>query len=278
MLSQAMSKIVKKAEENAVFDKDDYELNGIIYCHKCHTPKQYIGRVLKGGGFVVDKLPIPCKCKTERDEREKRTREINALRLECIPDVKLHKFTFANDDGRHPDATARAKQYVEGFDEYFKNGKGLLIFGNSGFGKTYLAICIANALIDKGKKCLLADFPTLSNEWERVYGHKNEFLRDLNANDLLIIDDFGVERKSEAVQEMVFKVIDSRLRSGRPMILTTNYTAEELKAPSDRSKERIFSRLYEQSIIIKCIGEDRRKEEFKRANSEFGDQMAVKGL
>ena len=50
---------------------------------------------------------------------------------------------------------------------------------------------------------------------------------------LLIIDDLGVERSTEYAMEQMFFVIDSRYRSRRPMIITTNLKLAELKNPPD---------------------------------------------
>ena len=44
--------------------------------------------------------------------------------------------------------------------------------------------------------------------------------------DRLILDDFGMERGTEYGLEQVFNVIDSRYRSGKPLIVTTNLTLE----------------------------------------------------
>ena len=49
-----------------------------------------------------------------------------------------------------------------------------------------------------------------------------DFIASFDEYDLLIIDDLGVERSTEYAMEQMFFVIDSRYRSRRPMIITTN--------------------------------------------------------
>ena len=60
---------------------------------------------------------------------------------------------------------------------------------------------------------------------------------------LLILDDFGMERGTEYGLEQVYSVIDSRYRSGKPLIATTNLTLEELQHPQDTPHARIYDRL-----------------------------------
>ena len=62
---------------------------------------------------------------------------------------------------------------------------------------------------------------------------RNQFIDSLNQYSLLIIDDLGIERNSEFALEQVFNVIDSRYRSKKPLIVTTNLTLQELNTPSD---------------------------------------------
>ena len=56
---------------------------------------------------------------------------------------------------------------------------------------------------------------------------------------LLILDDFGMERGTEYGLEQVYNVIDSRYRSNKPLIVTTNLTLEELQHPEDTAHARI---------------------------------------
>ncbi len=67
----------------------------------------------------------------------------------------------------------------------------------------------------------------------------------------MIIDDLGVERNSEFAQEQVFHVIDSRYRSKKPLIVTTNLTLKELKTPSNLAHARIYDRILERCIPLK---------------------------
>ena len=62
---------------------------------------------------------------------------------------------------------------------------------------------------------------------------------------LLVIDDLGVERNTEYAMEQMFTVIDSRYRSKKPLIVTTNLKLEEIKNPPDLAHARIYDRILE---------------------------------
>lgn len=78
------------------------------------------------------------------------------------------------------------------------------------------------------------------------------FIASLDEYDLLIIDDLGVERSTDYVMEQMFFVIDSRYRSRRPMIITTNLKLSELKNPPDLAHARIYDRILERCPYPLC--------------------------
>src|SRR5699024_8390718 len=94
--------------------------------------------------------------------------------------------------------------------------------------------CIANALLDRDVPVLMTNFPTILNRLTGMFSEdRADFIASFDEYDLLIIDDLGVERNTEYAMEQMFFVIDSRYRSRRPMIITTNLKLAELKNPPD---------------------------------------------
>ena len=76
----------------------------------------------------------------------------------------------------------------------------------------------------------------------------------------LNIDDFGMERGTEYALEQIYNIVDSRYRSRKPLIVTTNLTLDEIRYPQDTAHARIYDRLLEMCIPISCIGVSFRKE------------------
>ena len=255
--------IANKAAETNAQEQGDYKKDGLLYCGKCQTPKQcYVE--LFGKERIVSCL---CKCRAEKREAERiaqlqteKALHIQKLRRLGFPDAEMQKWTFDKDDGKNEKITMIARKYVENFAEMKKQGKGLLLFGNVGTGKTFISACIANALIDKGNACLVTNFSRLVNTIQGMFEGKQEYIDSLNRFDLLVIDDLASERDTEYMGEIIQTIIDSRYRAGLPLIITTNLTAEELKHPAEIRKQRIYSRLLEICTPIQVAGEDRRKQ------------------
>ena len=206
-----------------------------------------------------------CRCAAEEMERERekhREKEellhIRQMKSAGLQDSTFFDYTFANCDETHPCAQY-ARRYVGNFAEFQKNGQGLLLWGNVGTGKTFLAGCIANALMEKNIPVLMTSFPKLLNALGGLYsGEKNEYLKSLNQYRLLIIDDLGVERDTSYVLETVYLVIDERYKSGKSFIITTNLSLEELRNPADLEHERIYDRIMERCVPVAFSGKNYR--------------------
>ena len=145
--------------------------------------------------------------------------------------------------------------------EKYRNNTGLLLFGDVGTGKSFFAGCIANALLDRDVPVLMTNFPTILNRLTGMFSEdRADFIASFDEYDLLIIDDLGVERSTEYAMEQMFFVIDSRYRSRRPMIITTNLKLAELKNPPDLAHARIYDRILERCAPILFAGKNFREE------------------
>lgn len=272
----------------------DYERDGSLFCGKCGELKANIKRNSLGEKLYLWKW---CDCERAKceeseqelqqrilseanraaeQERQRRLSHIQSLREKAFSDVRLRQWTFENDDNANELISSVARKYVEHFSPMKERGKGLLLYGGVGTGKTYIAACIANALVDDEVSCRMTNFSRLANEWmARDFEEKQRFLNSLNSYDLLVIDDLGSERSTEFMNEVVYSVIDARHKSRRPMIVTTNLSGDNLKHPADLHSERIFSRLFEMCIPVEVKGQDRRKLQLRDSDK---DLKAMLGL
>ena len=251
--------------QSGVLRSDEYldQESGLIFCGKCHTPRQ--NRFELNGKRYEPRCM--CSCQKEaygRRERDRRHRDfldlVSRNRSVGLPDPELRRHTFANDLGYNPEQMQKAKNYVQNWDVFRSKSMGLLLWGDVGTGKSYIAGCIANALLDKGVPVMMTNFARLLNRLTDMYsGDRNAYIDELNRYLLLIIDDLGVERNSEFAREQVFSIIDSRYRSQLPMIVTTNLTLNELKHPADLARARIYDRVLERCVPIRVNGQNVRK-------------------
>ena len=216
-----------------------------------------------------------CYCKKEELESDRRKREADARRNRCFDTSNMHAWTFEKDDRSNEKISDAMLRYAEKFDEFKAHGKGLLLFGNVGTGKTYYAACIANHLIDRGLRVKMTNFARMTNHLQGMWEGKNEYIDELCAYPLIIIDDLGAERKSEFMQEMIFNIIDSRYRTGLPFIITTNLTKEQLTKPDDISYARIYDRILERCFPVKVEGESRRIRELKDSHADIKQALGL---
>ena len=201
------------------------------------------------------------RAKRKRIERMERIARMKASGLQ---DRALRDYNFANDLGYNPEI-AKAHAYVEHFAEMEASSTGLLLWGDVGTGKSFFAGCIANALIERGIPVLMTNFARILNTLTGMYAEdRNRFIDSFENYRLLVLDDLGMERGTEFALEQVFNVIDSRYRSKKPMIVTTNLTLGELKQPADLARRRIFGRVLERCVPLKLNRLDIRAE--KAAN------------
>ena len=275
----AIAMIIEQANKTANINAGDYVgEDNLYYCGKCHTRKQTAINLF--GEMKI--APCICKCRADQlraedEARKQREHFDKVMRMRSVgfPEKAMSTWTFANDDGSNPKMSNAMRKFVENFPTFQKEGKGLLLFGTVGTGKTFLAACAANALIDMGIPCLVTNFARIANEVSGLYEGKQEYYDNLNKFPLLVIDDLSAERKTEYMQEIVFNVIDARYRANLPLIVTTNLTREELMHPSDLTYQRIFSRLFEMCTPIEVSGKDRRQQALREDIGKYKDLLEL---
>lgn len=279
MEENMLKALVEKASKGDHYEEGDYFVDGLLYCGKCHTAKQCRFEAAWGG--IMEPYFL-CECGMKRREEEEKARkarefqsEVRRLRKLGFPDAEMAHWTFANDDGADAKISSIAHKYVDNFVEMKKRGKGLLLYGTVGSGKTYIAACIANELINRGRPCLVTNFARITNTLQGMFEGKQRYLDDLNRLDLLVIDDLSAERDTSFMNEMVFNVIDARYRSCKPLIVTSNLTSEELMRPNNIDKQRIYSRVLEMCFPVEVKGVDRRK---KKLRDDSADMARLLGL
>ena len=236
--------------------------NGLLMCGNCHSEKECI--LTKPDG-TTKTVHCACKCSVaqhEKENEEKRKRDrmqyLDSMRRTGFPDAEMREWTFAKSDHADQRNENIARRYVANFDAMREQGTGLLLCGQVGTGKSFLAAAIANELISQGTPCLMTNFSRLISRISEKFGGDQKYLDDLSRFDLLIIDDLGAERDSDFTWEKVMNVIDARYRAGLPLIITTNLGSKDFADRGDIRRQRVFSRLKEMCICLEVKGADRR--------------------
>ena len=276
-MQELISKLMKTEEAPGDYIGE----NGLLYCGKCHTPKQTRLRFNPATGKKVETIVrVACQCQKEADEaadrrteRERFERGMERRREDGISCPNGLRYSFAQDDRTDLGASDACRRYVEHWEEMLAENIGILFHGAVGTGKTFYASCIGNALLEKRVPVASTNFPRLLNLLQGTQ-ERQKLLDRLAVYKLLIVDDLGVERDSAYAAEQIFNVIDARASSKLPVIVTTNLTLEELEHPSSMQYARIYDRVLEMCPVrLKLIGASRRK-----GNAEARKQLAQRIL
>lgn len=261
-------------EKFPVFPEDYRGEDGLWYCGKCRTPKEQITEAM-GRTF---RHMIPCRCGAEevraREELERHLHYREKLLDRCFRYPEMRDWTFANDNGNNPKLSDVCRNFVDHFSEFSEAGRGLLLYGSPGLGKSWFAASVANALIEREIACKFLDFTQIGNELIGMGNGRNDYIETLARYPLLILDDLDAERNTSFMDEVVFSVIDARTKAKGPLLVTTNLTKEELSNPRDIGKRRIISRLYQVCMPYEVVGSDQRyrglSEDYRRFKSLLG--------
>lgn len=259
------------------YNKDThYEKDGHIYCKTCN--ERIDGKVIP----MLDKPMIirtACKCDRDRQEQEKQREKLlkqDRLRQNCFLSKNQIAYTFENaDENTDKEIIKKAKNYVKHFEEMRKDNVGLLLYGNVGSGKTYIACSIANAIITEySYNVKMRNFAQILNDLQKggFTLDRNEYIEQITNPTLLILDDFGIERNTEYALEQIYNVINARYLKARPTIITTNLNFKDIEQEQeDIMLGRIYSRIIEMCLPLRVIGVDRRKiqskEKLKKAQN-----------
>lgn len=249
-LGDVLGSIIQRARENQSIDPSDYRgEDGLLYCGVCHERKEHTFTT-QGKEFTV---PTLCACgrkKREEEDRLRKAREeadlIARLKISSMMDAKFKEASFASYErtAESEKVYKLATRYAERFPEMYDRNQGLLFYGTVGTGKSYTAACIANALMDRATSCVMTSFVKILQDI-RFTEDEAHYMSSLNRPKLLIIDDLGAERSTDYALEKVYNVVDSRVRSNKPMILTTNLTLKEMMDSGDIRYQRIYDRILE---------------------------------
>ena len=224
-----------------------------FHCDICHD-----------SGFVErENRTVICDCLT------KLMSDISCESLNALSPLKLSTFESFRLDyySDRPDANgsvplnrmSKIFNYCRDYADTFSlSSKGILMRGATGLGKTHLSLAIANELIRKGFSVVYVSAPDILSKLEREhftyqYDHEADTFGALLKCDLLILDDLGTEFVTPFSTSAVYNLFNSRILAGKPVIMNTNLSPEELVG---NYSQRFLSRVMGSCDILEFIGKD----------------------
>ena len=228
-------------------------------------PKCVLDKCLCGGEepyYYSEKGSIKeCYC---RDIRMRIDR-INAVYLKSGIEKKFQWKSFNDFRAENKLANEAKNAAYEIVNNFPDVKKGLFLWGNPGTGKTLLSSIILTELIIrhaaegrfiKISRTFFNRLKATFVEGSDTYGESSKIEKELSEVDILVVDDFGIQRDSAWEQETLYNLVDARYESERFTIFTSNNNPH--KALAELSQGRILSRIKEMCKIIEISGEDYR--------------------
>ena len=234
----------ERAELAALYFEEGY-LDDSPICDRCG-----------GTGYVGSSM---CECLRElcRQEQKKELTFLNVGK-ESFDQFRLDYYPEENNARRIMDRTYQAcRRYAYGFSE---KSPSLLFSGDTGLGKTFLSACIARTVADSGYSVMYESAAHLFANLERAKFSGDENARKetekYTACDLLIVDDLGTEMPGVFVTAALYSLVNDRLLSGKPTVISTNLIPEDI---ASRYSQQIASRLRGSYEVFPFIGRDIRQ-------------------
>jgi len=212
-----------------------------------------------GSGYIGSSM---CECLLELCRQEQK-KEVSILsgskdtfsqfRLDYYPD-QVDRNLGVNIRSVMEKTLQTCRRYALSFSE--KSGN-LLFSGDTGLGKTFLSACIARTVADRGYSVVYESAGHLFANLEKAKFANDEAARETcrryNDCDLLIIDDLGTEMPGQFTTAALYSLINDRLLTAKPMIVSTNLTVDDMLR---RYSPQIASRLRGSFTRVAFLGED----------------------
>jgi DNA replication protein DnaC len=164
----------------------------------------------------------------------------------------------------------RIRLFIDDLDKNIAEGNGLWLMGDTGTGKTTLAMLVSKAALEARYSVAIYSMPKLLARIRKTFDSEPggdsylSFFDKLTSVDLLHLDDLGAEKRSDWVLEQLYAIVNERYEMQRSTVVTTNYHREDLE---EQFGPRIVSRLTEITEPLPMFGEDGRKESWESGSS-----------
>lgn len=221
---------------------EDCKDTGYINNEKCHCFKQAIVDLLYSQSNIKEII---------------KQENFSTFRYDLYTDSFIEETTNLTPLANIKKVVSNCKEFIDNFDSNYAN---LLLYGNAGVGKTFLANCIAKELLDRSHTVIYLTAFQLFDILEKNKFNRDQEKEEANEQfeyildcDLLIIDDLGTELNNSFVTSQLYLCINERHLRKKSTIISTNLSWDNLNT---NYSERIFSRIASNYRLLKIVGDD----------------------
>ncbi|HEX3733971.1 MAG TPA: ATP-binding protein [Solirubrobacterales bacterium] len=202
--------------------------------------------VCDGSGWILgpEDVARPCDCREQRLKRG-RNRGVASVIPRKFQGVSFDRPPVTEID---PMVVRVVRSWIEDMEANLANGRGLWLMGDTGTGKTTLAMLVSKAALQDNRSVAIYSLPKLLARIRRTYDSEPggdsylSFFERLTSVDLLHIDDLGAEKRSDWVLEQLYALVNERYEAQRSILVTTNLDQQQLE---EQIGSRTVSRLVE---------------------------------
>ncbi|HEY9695717.1 MAG TPA: IS21-like element helper ATPase IstB [Trichocoleus sp.] len=202
-------------------------------------------------------LQALCQLEVERKGAVRLQRALKEAQLPC--GKSFTSFNFEHCPSLNPAPLLQLSQDTR----WLEQAENLILLGPSGVGKTHLGSAVARSAIELGKRAKFFSATTLVQQlqYAKLQLQLPTLLSKLDRFDLLIVDDLGYVRKSEAETSVLFELIAHRYER-KSLLVTANQPFSQWDAIFSDSTMTVAAvdRLVHHALIIDIQAESFRKQ------------------
>ena len=217
---------------------------------------QYTCSVCGDTGYT-DHGVCDCLHRLLADNAAKRLGQSSGMKLTSLDEMDLSFY-------KEQLPMKRLLDFCRDYGEHFAaDSDSLLLFGPTGVGKTHVSLALAKIAAEKGFTVVYGPAQQLLSRLEREHFGKAEgdTASLLTEAELLVLDDLGTELNTPFYQTALYDIINARLLTERPTIISTNLSPAELQG---RYGVQIASRILGTYLPLPFKGDDIRQQKLER--------------
>lgn len=224
MLTQIGEVIAPKTTQRA--SKGETRSLGEQFCKRCSEQiPDFIQECVApdfGSGLWYPWYPLcePCLIVEEEDASNTNERAFDNRKekefIEMCPPAMLET-----------DVSRLSKPLIDKVLNHQLNGRGLILIGKTGTGKTRsMWLLVRDLIVNRGREVRVYEAMELKEMLGQAhnsrYGHK-DMINGLCTCEILCIDDLGKEKATDAWEQDLFTIINKRMNYKKPIVITTNF-------------------------------------------------------